>query len=291
MKVILKEPLVYFLLLSGLLFFVTSFFQQESDNSQEIVVDRASLLGYIQQKTKIVEQDKLIKMLDSMPSEKRTDWINAYVKEEALYREAQALRLDENDPIIKGRVIQKLEFITKEYSEAILKVTNENLEQYFEKNKQDYYIEPFVTFTHVFFNREGRTKQVMLSLASEKLRELEENNVPFSQGSRYGERFPYHVNYVERTPDFIVSHFGQSLSDQVFALKTIGDIWQGPFESEYGVHLIMVNRMEKGRFPSLSDVSDQVYQDVQREQIQSNLERAYNTIIDTYSVKVEDLSE
>jgi len=291
MKVILKEPLVYFLLLSGLLFFVTSFFQQESDNSQEIVVDRASLLGYIQQKTKIVEQDKLIKMLDSMPSEKRTDWINAYVKEEALYREAQALRLDENDPIIKGRVIQKLEFITKEYSEAILKVTNENLEQYFEKNKQDYYIEPFVTFTHVFFNREGRTTQAMLSLASEKLRELKENNVPFSQGSRYGERFPYHVNYVERTPDFIVSHFGQSLSDQVFALKTIGDIWQGPFESEYGVHLIMVNRMEKGRSPSLSDVSDQVYQDVQREQIQSNLERAYNTIIDTYSVKVEDLSE
>ena len=291
MKVILKEPLVYFLLLSGLLFFVTTFFQQESDNSQEIVVDRASLLGYIQQKTKVVEQDKLIKMFDTIPDDKRADWVNAYVREEALYREAQALRLDENDPIIKGRVIQKLEFITKEYSEAILKVTNENLEQYFEKNKQDYYIEPFVTFTHVFFNREGRTKQAMLSLASEKLHELKENNVPFSQGAQYGERFLYHVNYVERTPDFIASHFGQSLSDQVFALKTVGDIWQGPFESEYGIHLIMVNRMEKGRFPSLTDVSEQVYQDVQREQIQSNLEESYKAIIDTYSVVVEDLSE
>ncbi len=291
MKVILKEPLVYFLMLSGLLFFVTTFFQQDSDDSQEIVVDRASLLGYIQQKTKVVEQDKLIKMFEKMPEDKRADWINAYVREEALYREAQALRLDENDPIIKGRVIQKLEFITKEYSETILKVTNENLEQYFEKNKQDYYIEPFVTFTHVFLNRENRTKQEILLLAIEKLRELKENNVPFSQGAQYGERFLYHVNYVERTPDFIASHFGQTMSDKIFALKTIGDTWQGPFVSKYGIHLVMVNRMEKGRFPSLSDVSAQVYQDVQREQIQRNLERSYKAIIDTYSVKVEDLSE
>lgn len=290
MKVILKEPLVYFLLLSGLLFFVTTFFQQDSDNPQEIVVDRASLLGYIQQKTKIVKQDKLIKMFDTMPEDKRASWINAYVKEEALYREAQALRLDENDPIIKGRVIQKLEFITKEYSEAILNVTNENLEQYFEKNKQDYYIEPFVTFTHVFFNGESRTKQEMLLLASEKLRELKENNVPFSQGAQYGERFLYHVNYVERTPDFIASHFGNKMSDEIFALQTIGDTWQGPFESEYGIHLVMVNRLKEGRFPALSEVTEQVYQDVQREQIQRNLEGSYKAIIDTYSVVVEGLN-
>ena len=83
MKVILKEPLVYFLLLSGLLFFITTFFQQDSDNSLEIVVDRTSLLGYIQQKTKVVEQDKLIKMFDNMPDDKRAGWINAYVREEA----------------------------------------------------------------------------------------------------------------------------------------------------------------------------------------------------------------
>jgi len=291
MKVILKEPLVYFLLLSGLLFYVTTFFQQDSDNSQEIVVDRASLLSYIQQRTKIVEQDKLIKMFDRMPEDKRSDWVNAYVREEALYREAQALRLDENDPIIKGRVIQKLEFITKEYSEAILNVTQTDLDEYFDKNKQNYYIEPFVTFTHVYFDSGTHGKNSAKSLAIEKLNELSNNKVSFSEGIKHGDRFPYHVNYVERTPDFIASHFGQDMSDKIFNLKTIGDTWQGPFESEYGVHLIMVNRMEKGRFPSLTDVSEQVYQDVQREQIQSNLERSYKAIIDTYSVKVESLSE
>jgi len=290
MKVIWKEPLVYFLLLSGLLFLMFSFFEQETDNSQEIVVDRASLLSYIQQKTKIVQQDKLIKMFDSMPDDKRDDWVNAYVREEALYREAQALRLDENDPIIKGRVIQKLEFITKEYSEAILNVTQTDLDAFFDNNKQNYYIEPFVTFTHVYFDSGTHGKNSAKSLAIEKLNELSNNKVSFSEGIKHGDRFPYHVNYVERTPDFIASHFGQAMSDKIFALKSsdmknITDTWQGPFESEYGMHLVMVNRIEAGRFPALSEVAQQVHQDVQREQIQQNLDKSYQEIIDTYSVK------
>lgn len=284
MKIILKEPLVYFLLLSSLLFLGFSFFEKESDNAQEIIVDRASLLGFIQQKAKVVEQDKLIKMFDAMPADKRSDWIDAYVKEEALYREAQALRLDENDPIIKGRVIQKLEFITKEYSEAILNVTQTDLDKYFESNKQDYYIEPYVTFTHVFLNGEGKNKADVISLAQNKLAKLNDDNVQFSQGAQHGDRFPYHVNYVERTPDFIASHFGQNMSDKIFALKTTSDTWLGPFESEYGAHLVMVNRLEPGRFPELKEVSGQVYQDLQRTQIQQNLDKSYQSIIDTYSV-------
>ncbi|MEY8213009.1 MAG: peptidylprolyl isomerase [Colwellia sp.] len=289
MKVIWKEPLVYFFLLSSLLFLGFSFFEKESDNTQEIIVDRASLLGFIQQKAKVVEQDKLIKMFEAMPEDKRSDWINAYVKEEALYREAQALRLDENDPIIKGRVIQKLEFITKEYSEAILNVTQTDLTEYFDNNQKDYYIEPFVTFTHVFINGEDKKKADLLDNAKEKLNQLQANKVPFSQGAQHGDRFPYHVNYVERTPDFIASHFGQNMSDKIFALKTTSDIWLGPFESEYGAHLVMVNRLEPGRFPELKEVSGQVYQDLQRQKIQQNLDKSYQVIIDTYSVKYVDI--
>ncbi len=284
MKAILKEPLVYFLLLSGLLFFVTAFFQQDSDNSQEIIVDRASLLGYIQQKTKIVEQDKLIKMFDGMSDDKRADWITAYAREEALYREAQALRLDENDPIIKGRVIQKLEFITKEYSEAILNVTEDNLVEYYKNNKQDYYVEPFVTFTHVFFDTGPGEKDLAKNRAVEKLAELNRDRVPFSEGIKHGNRFPYHVNYVERTPDFIASHFGQGMSDEIFNIEGSSNVWLGPFESKYGFHLVMVNRLEEGRYPTLAEVSERVQQDVQREQIQNNLENSYKAIIDTYTV-------
>ena len=123
----------------------------------------------------------------------------------------------------------------------------------------------------------------------EKLNQLQANKVPFSQGAQHGDRFPYHVNYVERTPDFIASHFGQNMSDKIFALKTTSDIWLGPFESEYGAHLVMVNRLEPGRFPELKEVSGQVYQDLQRQKIQQNLDKSYQVIIDTYSVKYVDI--
>ena len=50
----------------------------------------------------------------------------------------------------------------------------------------------------------------------------------------------------------------------------------------------MLSRHEEGRTPALVDVSGQVFQDAQREQIRENLDRTYQAIIDTYSVEISD---
>ncbi|MBL4828188.1 MAG: peptidyl-prolyl cis-trans isomerase [Spongiibacteraceae bacterium] len=288
MKAFFREPLVYFLLIGGVIFSLSSFFEQSYENSQEIVVDRSSLLLYIQQKTKAIDQALLVRSFEAMPDTKRQEWINAYVREQALYREGQALGLEVNDPLIKGRVIQKLEFITKEYSEAVLKVSDAQLEQYFDKHKEDYNIEPIVTFTHVFFNRESHGDEKARVLALEKLNTLNKNSVPFSEGVQHGDRFPFHVNYVERTPEFITSHFGKTMSKEVFDFSITEETWRGPYVSPYGSHLILVSRLEQGRQPDLSEVVSQVFQDAQREQVSMGLEKAYQSIVDTYTVKHSD---
>jgi len=290
MKAFLKEPLVYFLLIGGVIFSLSSFFEETYEDTQEIVVDRASLLRYIQQKTKAIVQTQLVRSFETMPDAKRQQWIDAYVREEALYREGQALGLGKDDPLIKGRVIQKLEFITQEYSEAVLKVSDAQLEAYFDTHKKDYYIESFVTFTHVFFNRESHGDEIAHTLAVEKLKALNENKVPFAEGIQHGDRFPFHVNYVERTPDFIASHFGDTMSEQVFDFSVSEETWRGPYVSAYGSHVILVSRLELGRDPELTEVVSQVYQDAQRQQMTAGLEKAYQSIIDTYTVKrSEDL--
>jgi len=283
MKAFLKEPLVYFLLIGGVIFSISSFFEESYEDAQEIVVNRASLLRYIQQKTKAIDQTRLVRSFETMPDAKRQQWIEAYVREEALYREGQALGLGKDDPLIKGRVIQKLEFITQEYSEAVLKVSDAQLEAYFDTHKQDYYVEPFVTFTHVFFNRELHGDEIAHTLAVEKLKALNENNVPFAEGIQHGDRFPFHVNYVERTPDFIASHFGNTLSEQVFDFSITEETWRGPYVSAYGSHVILVSRLEPGRDPELTEVVSQVFQDAQREQVNEGLEQAYKSIIETYT--------
>jgi hypothetical protein len=245
----------------------------------------------MQQKTKSINQDTLVRSFDTMPADKQKVWIESYVREEALYREAQALSLHKDDPVIKGRVLQKLEFITKDYSEALLNITDEQIENYFEENKNDYYVEPYVTFTHVFFNRDFHGDE-LARMATEKLQDLNKNRTPFAEAIQHGDRFPFHVNYVERTPDFVASHFSETMSEQIFTLPPAPDngegVWHGPFTSEYGVHLVMLSRREEGRFPELAEVISRVAQDTQREQIRQGLDDAYQAIIDTYAVEISD---
>lgn len=287
MKAILKEPLVYFLLISGLLFTLAQ--QDNTDqDAQHIVVDKASILSYIQQKSKLAGKDQVLALYQSLSKERKQAWIDAYVREEALYREAMALKLDDNDPIIKGRVIQKLEFISKEYSEAVLTVSDANLEAYFAENKQDYFIEPSVTFTHVFISKQHHQGNLQ-ALAEQRLQELNNNKVGFNEGARLGDRFPYHVNYVEKSPGFIASHFDKNMADSIFAVQQTGEFWQGPFESQYGMHLLMVTQLDQGRLPKLAEVRNQVFQDTQRQQIQQNLQDTYQSIIDTYKVSYLDI--
>jgi len=294
MKRYLKEPLIYFLLIGGGFFMAFDYYGPSFiDEQQTIVVDRTSLLRFMQQKTKAVDQAKLIRSFDGLSIDKRQTLIDAYVREQALYRESKALGLDKGDPIIKSRAIQNLEFITQDYSEAVTKVTDKQLETYFAENKESYYVEPFVTFTHVFFDRKSNGNDSAKNLAVKKLTELNNNKVSFSEGIGHGNRFPYHVNYVERTADFVASHFGKSMADKVFSIpftntSTDTQTWQGPFESPYGYHLVMLSQREEGRTPALVDVSGQVFQDAQREQIRDNLDRTYQAIIDTYSVEISD---
>ena len=131
MKLLWREPLVYFLLLSGVIFALSLLTEEPVDDQQQIVVDRVSLLRFIQQKTKTMDRAVLLRSFDEMSPAKRQQWISAYIRQQALYREAQALGLDDNDPVIESRLIQKLEFITQQYSEQALKISAAQLQDYY----------------------------------------------------------------------------------------------------------------------------------------------------------------
>ena len=280
--------------MGGLIFIAFEYFGPSYINDEEIItVDRSSLLKFMQRKTKMINQTKLIQAFDGLPKDKKQKLIDAYVREQALYRESKALGLDKGDPIIKARAIQNLEFITQEYSEAVLKVTDEQLEKYYANNNENYYIEAFVTFTHVFFDREKHGYDLAKDLASEKLDELNSNKVSFSEGITHGDRFPFHVNYVERTPDFIASHFGETMAQKVFSIPLVtGSLdsqeWHGPLKSNYGYHLVMISQRQQGRSPELTEVIAQVHQDAQRNQIRENLDKTYQSIIETYRVVISE---
>ncbi len=289
MKRLLKEPLVHFVA-AGLglfvLFGLVNRGDEKDDDPNVIIVDRDTLLTFVQYRTKAFEPSVAAARLDALSNEELERLIDDYVHEEVLHREALALGLDRDDYIIRRRLVQKVEFITEGFAEASSELDEAALERYFDTNKADYYVEPFVTFTHVFFETEDRPRQEARALADKKLMELNRNSVPFNEAPQHGDRFLYHVNYVERTPEYVASHFGVEMAKSVFELEPNDQVWVGPFDSPYGVHLVMLATNEPGREPTLEEIKGRLIDDARRAAVRKRTAEAIDDIVDAYDVRI-----
>jgi hypothetical protein len=288
LKSFLKEPLVHFLAAGlGLFVLFGVVNRDEPDADPNVVtVDHDALLTFVQYRIKAFNPTLAEKKLSSLSDDELQNLIDDYVREEVLHREAVALGLGEDDYIIRRRLVQKLEFITEGFAEAGAKVDQSALSRYFDANKADYYVEPFVTFTHVFFETEDLPREEAHTAAEMKLVELNRNGVHFADAPQHGDRFLYHVNYVERTPDYVASHFGVPMAKAVFELEPNDFIWRGPFDSPYGVHLVLLTTNEPGRDPDLSELEGRVREDARRAMIREQTEEAITDIVGTYDVRV-----
>jgi hypothetical protein len=291
LKRILREPLVHFLAIGIGLFVLFDFVapEESSLDDKTIVVDRDALLRFLQFRSKAFNPEIAAQRLDALGDTELQLLIDAYVREEALHREALALGMDQNDYVIKQRLIQSIQFITNGFVSAAVDVSDEEVAEYYVANRDDYFVDPFVTFTHVFFSSDRHGDEQARQLAETKLAELNDAHVPFSGSTRHGDRFLYNVNYVERSQDFVASHFGRAMAASVFGLEVDDERWQGPLESAYGYHLVMVTKRQDGFYPPLEEVADVVREDALRIKLDEQNERAVQAIVDTYDVRVDDL--
>ncbi|MCE2459694.1 MAG: peptidyl-prolyl cis-trans isomerase [Pseudomonadales bacterium] len=289
MRKVLKDPLAHFLVLGLGLFAVFAWVSKDDASGDDgvIVVDRAALLSHIQYHARAFSPEAASAHLDGMPESELERLVDAYVREQVLYREALALGMDRTDHVIKHRLVQSIEFITDDLALRTTEVSDEDLETYFSANRERYRIEPTVTFTHVFFNSERHGREETRVLAQKKLAELNRDGVPFTDAPGHGDRFLYLVNYVERTPDLVASHFGREMADAVFALAPDAARWVGPLESRYGHHLLLVTGRTEERAPELAEVEARVRADAEREAAEKRRDSAIQALIDTYEVRRE----
>lgn len=287
MKKLLTEPLLHFLIVGLGLFVLFNFVAGDEADYDEnvIVVDRESLLTFMQYRARAFEPGAAAAYLDGLSEDELNGIIDDYVREEALHRQAVALGVDQNDYVIKRRMIQSIEFITNGFVTAAVDLDDDDIEAYYEANRDNYYISPYVTFTHVYFEKGERGDEAAAKLATEKLAELNAAGEPFTSAPNHGDRFPYFLNYVERDPDFVASHFGQRMAAGIFELEPADDRWQGPFESPYGYHVIMLTKRMEGRYPELDEIRDRIILDAERTEIEAMQDQAIQAIVDTYEVR------
>lgn len=286
MKRFFTEPLMQFLFLAGFLFIVLDLLVPQRlavIKPFDIAITEEKITEYLQFQRKSFNASDAATLFSAMSELEKQTLHKSYVRDEVLFREALALGLNENDEIIRRRLIQKMEYIAQGFYDDIAPIDEAQLEQFFIANSDLYTVESLITFTHIFVSDKTPMAQ---QVAQQLLNELNAKRVTFAQAGQYGERFLYSRNYIERTPSFVASHFGDAFQQEVFAL-TIDGVWQGPLNSDYGWHLILLKDKAAARTPELVEVAPIVLADMQREQRQQIKARAIEELVAKYTVVTE----
>jgi hypothetical protein len=184
--------------------------------------------------------------------------IRARTREAALYREAVAMGLNRDDPIIRRILVQKLEGIARDLVELSLAPTDQDLATYLEENAERYQPPAVITFTHVFIDPDRREEQT-LSDAAEILAELQLLGPPGDGIEELGDPLMMQRYFPEKTERGVARQFGGGFARSVFELEP--ERWHGPVLSGYGTHLVYVYAITEFPPPTLADVEERVQQD------------------------------
>jgi hypothetical protein len=287
----LKQPLLHFLLLGALLFVV---YQQRSTpataemgapvDDNVIIVDRNALLDYMQYQAQAFEPAIFNERLNAMAPEEREQIIANYVREEALYREALRMHMDQGDYIIKQRLVQKVEFLLENLVADSVNPTEEQLAAFFAERHDEYRSAPVYSFTHIFFDKEKEGLETARQRATELLTASEA--IAPADAAQYGDRFPFPQNYVERARDFVVNNFSADFVVELDKLQPSASQWRGPLESRYGIHLVMLVDRTEPVLPGLAEIRERVLDDYRYQVLVSDREAAEQEVVDGYEVRV-----
>ena len=106
MQRLMREPLVWFVLLGCLLFAANEW--RAGGVAETITVDDRSLAQYVARTQGYRDVDSAATWLDGISIERYDDVVAAFVLEEALYREAMRRRLDRGDLVVRSRMVTRL---------------------------------------------------------------------------------------------------------------------------------------------------------------------------------------
>ena len=286
---LLRQPLLHFLFVGALIFVLydlnTAPVEQMVDDGGRIVVDRQSLLNYMQYRVNIFQPDQFAAEFDAMSEEERAELIREFVREEALYREAMALGMDLGDYNIRQRLVQKVEFLLENMVLADISPSDEELQAFYDERQENYRVDTVYTFTHIFFDSgqegaaqaEARAREVLNASA----------DIDFNDSSSYGDRYPFLQNYVGRTRDFVSNNFGAGFVDALDTLEVTEDRWQGPIASRYGMHLVMLRERNDPFVLGFEEIRDRVLDDYRYEALFRLREDAEARVISAYEVIVD----
>jgi peptidyl-prolyl cis-trans isomerase C len=281
LRLILREPLLHFLI-AGLALFVVyralNPVTMERAASNEITVTEDDL--------RQIAATWLAQGRPPPTPEQMKNLVEAKVREEIFFREAQALGLEKNDTIVKRRLAQKMEFLAEDLSD-IGDPTPDELKAWFEKNPEGFASAPRASFRHLYFSPDRRGARARAD-AAQLLEMLRGEAVASPAAAGLADAFMFQDYYGDLSFDQLASIFGQTFAQSLFELAP--GAWRGPIESGYGWHLVWIDAMEPERIPAFEEVEPEVRREWIAARRIEGKRKLYEAIRARYQVILPELS-
>lgn len=269
---LLKDPLVHFLLAGAALFAVFYLIGDDGDDGQRRIVLEA------EEVERLRNEAALLRGREPTDSELRTI-IEPRIRDEVMYREALALGLDVDDDQVRDRLIEKMRYLTEDLADPE-PASEAALRTFFEDSPELFRIPETVTFDQKFFSPRERGESLRSDVDA-ALEALASGH----DGEGLGDRTPLQERFVAAPRERVEVLFGAALTEAVFTM-TPGE-WQGPFESDFGLHLVRLVESTPARAPSFEEVRE-LARDVFAEQRRAEANRAaYEEMRERYEIVVE----
>jgi hypothetical protein len=274
---ILREPLLHFLLIGGLLFATYSWLRRGAgdDAAPAEVRITASEVAWLKETWSRQWQREPTR-------EELCGLVTEFLKEELLAREARAMRLDENDTIVRRRLAQKVAFLVEDTA-GLAEPTEQDLRRFYAAHPERFQTSARVSFTQVFFSRDKRADAEADAKAA--LAELARGSDP----AALGDRLLIDAEMRDTDENAVAGLFGPDFAKAVLALKP--GVWNGPVASGYGLHLVRVSELTPGRQREFSEVKAQVIERWRDEQQRESSARYFAKLLKKYSVAVDESVE
>jgi hypothetical protein len=269
---LIREPLVHFLLLAGLIFTTYALVAERVETEEAIVVTPA----------KIEQMAAIFARTWQRPptSDEMKGLIDDYVKEEIYVREAMRLGIDQDDTVIRRRLRMKMEFLNDAQAEAT-PATDADLSAYLAAHSDSFREAPRVAFEQVYLDAQKRGAAAQADAAA-LLSSLKKNASLVAEAGD-PTLLPPSMPLTDRQG--IAQLFGDDFAATVVTLPP-GD-WQGPLPSSFGLHLVKVTGQEAGRLPALAEIRPQVEREWLNDRREAMARQKLDELLKRYKVTVE----
>ena len=269
-----RAPLLQFLVIGAALFAwdarVSSSSKLSENEARQIVVTEQHL-----------EQmaERFARTWNRRPtaSEKKA-LMKSWIEDEVWVREALDLSLEENDTVIRNRLVQKMKFLTDSVLAAEIVPTEKELTQFIDERRTEYMTPARVTFEHVCLaddDLQGMAARKALAAGKKSVTLGSPSILPTSMDRA-----------IAKNVDAL---FGMGFFQILSAVETAK--WSGPYASGYGHHLVRVLHFEKARLPELSEIQTRVENDWRAQLIAKRSDRFVDQMRAKYTIVTPDVQK